>query len=220
MNKLIAVLAIVALAGCANTGRNNVQADSKAEYDALGLKLQSALKTPALGPIADKVYLGLNVKETPLNLLTLEARPTTEAEKQAISTWHNIRYGDFWKEFDALNVRYYPWIRPFWDLNRTANSTLMAQLYTGEITYADFNRKRMQLAVDTQVAIERRGQEVQQQQAQAAYADAQLRMQASSLAMQNYSNLLRQQNLLNQQMQPARIAPFTCQRYGNTTNCF
>lgn len=144
-------------------------------------------------------------------------QPTAADEYADLTRWfqYDVRSVVI-PDFDAWVSKYMPWNRPITDLANTALTTLMAQLYSGQMTYGEFNRKRMQLSADTVAAADRRTQEIQDQRARTAAIQA----QATSAALQAYSNMLLQQQLVNAQMQPARIAPFTCNRIGNITNCY
>lgn len=217
MKKALILVAIVVLAGCAGSQTASMD-QARAEHDAAVAKLVEAQKAPALDAIRGKVYLGSDARQTPLNLLTLEGRPTPE-ERKAIDAWYAIR-NTADADFKAWMRRYMPWNVPVMDLAKSASTTLMAELYTGELTYGEFNRKRMQLGAETVAAADRRTQEIAAQQQQAAYMASMAQAQATSVALQSYSTFLQNQQLVNAQMQPVRIAPFTCSRMGAMTSCF
>ncbi len=221
MTKILALAALAALvfvAGCVS----QQQQPRVNPNDELALLLDRAVeaqKAPALDPIRDKVYLGRAVQETPLGLLALSSRPTEE-EKKAIEAWDGVRRGEAFRELEAWRGKYMPWNRPVSQMTQAAMTTLMAQLYAGELTYGEFNRKRMNLAAEAAATASKRTQEVMAIARQSKYQEDAAMYQDVSLGLQAYSTMLQTQNLINQQNQPVRIAPFTCRQSGPAVNCF
>ena len=203
--RLILVMAFL-LSGCANLRQQQAQqilADFRSEVGS----------NTRLDPIRGKVAL-VDAREVTLPMLSLTTTPTDE-EKRALEEWqgmvraYQLRVNE---QFQGV----WPWAIPILETSRAASLTLLGRLYGGGINYGQYNQLRLDLVTRTLQTIQAREQELRYQQAQVA---AQQTM-ATSAALSTYQNFLIQQQLINQQFQPVRIAPFSCTRYGNTTNCY
>jgi hypothetical protein len=226
--RLVAICCLlVALTSCTATPQRAQQdpqarrAQAQAEMNAIADRWLAAQRAPSIDPIRDKVYLGRDVRQTPLPLQVLDSKPKAE-EKKALEAWHEITAASR-PELEGWARKYTPWGMPILALQRAASYSLLAKLYAGEITYGEFNRQRMQIVTSSVAAMRQREDEVRRNLQQQAYAQQALDIQrsiASSAALRAYSDLLVQQQLLNQQFQPVQVAPFNCTRFGNTASCF
>jgi hypothetical protein len=146
------------------------------------------------------------------------AQVPTEQEKQAIDDWQSI-IRTFRPRVRGVIQQYYPWAVPISEIRHAANLSLAAELYAGKNTYGEYNNRRLELVSKFIEAMQQREIEVRRDQMRAAQVAAQQSM-AVSAAFSNFQTYLSNQQLINQQLQPTRIAPFTCTRFGNTTNCY
>ena len=147
-------------------------------------------------------------------MLSLTSVPTDE-EKHALEEWQGM-YRSWQLRVNEQLQRSTAWAIPIIEASRAASLTLLARLYGGTINYGQYNQQRLELVTKTNETMQARQQELRYRQAQIA---AQQSM-AASAALSTYQNYLLQQQLINQQMQPIRVAPFSCTRFGNTTNCY
>lgn len=102
--------------------------------------LQADTQTEALDPLRAKTILAGDTRTAPFAMLTDETKPT-DAEKEAIAKWADIRTRCF-----KHDVPYRQAIPPEVAalIEATANGTigLAASLYSGELTYGQFNKER------------------------------------------------------------------------------
>lgn len=205
----ILVMALL-LSGCANLQQQQARDTLQ---QTLATFRQEVGSNALLDSIRDKVAL-VDAREITLPMLSLTTVPT-DGEKRALEEWqgmvraYQLRVNE---QFQGV----WPWAIPILETSRAASLTLLGRLYGGVITYGQYNQQRLDLVTRTMQTIQAREQELRYQQAQIA---AQQTM-AVSAALSTYQNFLVQQQLINQQFQPVRVAPFTCTRYGNTTSCY
>lgn len=201
------------LPGCTQMAQKNTDQKAASEVRAaIDRHISYFATAPEFEAIRGRIYLARDVRETPLAMLGIDEKPN-EDQKKALEAYQSYMSGTFYPEFERISQTYYPGLLPIFQAQRAAMYALLADLYVGQITYGGFNRKRVDIANETIAALQRRSQELQelnQRQAQAA----------SSAALQSFQTYLLGQQLLNQQFQPARIAPFTCAQLGKTTNCY
>lgn len=173
-----------------------------------------------LDPIRDKVSL-VDARDASLQMLSLKATPTAQ-EKRAIEAWYDDSKAE-WPVAMGVVQRFWPWAVPIYEAERSAGLTLLAELYGGKLTYGEFNTRHLALNSKALQAVQARGAEIQREQLRAAQINAQVAAQqsmAASAAFSSFENYLIGQQLVNQQLQPTRITPFTCTQYGNRTNCY
>lgn len=212
---LVSVLAIALLSGCATPQQRAAEAQQAVKNVIEEMKLATD-SDRALDPIRNKIPLN-DPRDASLSMLALTAFPT-EPEKQAIDAWQTLIRTQRPRAM-AVIQHYYPWAVPIFNMGHSASLSLAADLYAGKLSYGDFNKKHLALENRLEQALQQREGEVRQQQMQAAQVAAQQSL-AMSAALANYQTYLSNQQLINQRMQPTRIAPFTCTRFGNTTNCY
>lgn len=172
--------------------------------------------------IRDKVYMGDDVRQTPLSILSLQTTPT-DAEKKALDARQQYLSTVYAPREESLYKEYAPFALPIRQMDRAASLSLLVELYVGNISYGEYARKRIELATNTFPAMHRREEEVRTMAVQQAQAQAELDVQrviASSQAMRAFQNYLIGQQLINQQLRRTLNAPFTCIRNGNVTHCY
>jgi hypothetical protein len=164
-----------------------------------------------LDPIRDKINLVDPQAPTPAQL-ALTSVPS-EVEKMALGEWQGTIQA-LKPNGSAHLQQCAPWDIPISEMSRAAAFSNLVDLYTGKISYGQFNRQRQDLATRYVQTSRERAQEIQRQQTQGAQP------QAASAAIAALQNYLIGQQLINLQGQPARIAPFTCTGLGNVTDCY
>jgi len=209
-------LAFVAavLGGCATPQQKQQQwlAECQQQGNALAAELKGAIEgNRGLDPIRDKINLVDPQAPTPAQL-ALTSVPS-EVEKMALGEWQGTIQA-LKPKGSAHLQQCAPWDIPISEMSRAAAFSNLADLYTGKISYGQFNRQRQDLATRYVQTSRERAQEIQRQQTQGAEP------QAASVAIAGLQNYLIGQQLINMQGQSARIAPFTCTRLGNLTDCY
>ena len=189
---------------------------------------------PSLAPLSNKVSLGSTTDQT-FAMLTNNSRPSAK-ERTLINLWGQRRE-ECMKLQEKANAaqRVAPQIRSLLNSYSTNLQTLIAQLYLGRLTYADFSSKRQAMTNTTNEAIVNVQAVLARQDAEAQARAEQLSMQATQnmimalsavnqgLQQQQTNNLIRQQNTLIQQQTIQSSAPVrlntTCQFIGRTMFC-
>lgn len=203
------ILVMVLLSACASSQQ---QTPNALQELLVGFRGEVS-SNPRLDPIRDKVAL-VDAREVTLPMLSLTTVPTDE-ERPALEEWQGMARSWQLRVNEQLQQST-AWAIPILEVSRAASLTLLARLYGGAINYGQYNQQRLELVTRTNETMQAREQELRYRQAQIA---AQQSM-AASAALSTYQNYLLQQQLINQQMQPVRIAPFNCTRFGNITSCF
>jgi len=203
MRVAFACFVLATLTGCVTPPPQTAESEVTAAIDALKSALDSDRR---LDPIRDKVSLG-DARRASSSMLSLTSHPTEE-ERQALQEWHEVLKAHR-PDITKKAQRAFPWAVPVYDLLWASGLSLLAELYSGKISYAEYNHRKLAMVTRGLKALDQRASEVQRD-----------RPQGSSAALASFRNYLLEQQLINQEMQPARLAPFTCTRMGNTTNCF
>lgn len=89
---------------------------------------------------------------------------------------------------------------------------LLAKLYAGEITFGDYNTRRVQNGSEARTRLSEYDQQRQRQQ----QAEADQRRIESNNALQNFNNQMLQQQQINNANRPRTT---NCQRMGSQVNC-
>jgi hypothetical protein len=225
MRYLLTGALIFVLAGCAQLQaerQRERQEQERQDFDAVRAELRSAIAgNPKIDPIRSKISLH-DSRAATLQMLASSEYLANENEKAALEEWQALVNAGLPK-FRGLLQRYSPWVSPLYESLRADGLTLVSDLYAGKITYGQYNRQRLETFVKFQQAVDERRRELQREQARMRQAQAMVDAQqslAASAALASFNNYLLGQQLINQQMQPTRIAPFSCTRYGNTTSCY
>jgi len=207
------VFVAAALGGCAAQQQKEQErlAECQKQGSALAAELMGVVEgNKGLDPIRDKINLVDSQRPTPAQLAL--ASVPSEPEKRALGEWQGT--------IQALKPRASahlqqcaPWDIQISEMSRAAAYTNLVDLYTGKISYGQFNRQRQDLATRYVQATRERGQEIHRQQSQGA-------PQAASTAIAGLQNYLIGTQLINMQGQPARIAPFTCTTLGKIADCY
>jgi hypothetical protein len=193
-----------ALVGCETTQSSvqTVRQDTQAYLQSVAARLKS---DSVLSKISGKIWLE-SVEKTPLTYYSNNDR-VSDDEKQAIQ-----RLAELQNIFDSERQEIIKKHNlPVLDLNNLASaalSSLLIDLYLGKITYGEFAIKRRDISNNFDAAILERDKQIAATQ----------RVQ-KDVAYNNLQNYLMNQNLVNSLNQPARISPFTCNRFGSMVSC-
>jgi len=188
----------------------------------------------ALAPIRHKVALG-SVQDQTFAMLTDSTKPSAD-EKRAILAWGNGRDRCMVLQRNENQTQGVPvQVRATLDSVATNQQNLLAQLYLGNITYADFAAKRQAVANTANEAIAGIQAELQKQDAAAMDRARQLAAQADqnmilaigsisqTMAMQQQNNILQQQvtqqSIQNSWSAPTQRLHTTCNFIGSTMFC-
>lgn len=236
---------------------NQIDLERKKKIAAESDRVRTLMNDPRLDVIRNKISFG-GAADATLPMMALQSRPSAN-EQPAIELWQNLRR-DSRTRFNAIYRQYTPEVIPFVDSEAAAVFSLVADLYTGKLTYGDFNRQRLDVHNRTREAAReyyadirkqrqanaerqqaanqqqqlRYEQEVRRQQVTSQQArDAEIARQQQvaqqiqaqrnferAMALAKLQTYLQQMRLINQQYQPARIAPFSCTRIGNMVDCY
>lgn len=200
-------------------------AEVKACYEALS-------KDSALLPLGSKVALA-STSEQNFSMLTNASKPT-KVEQALILVWGTKQEECIRLQKKANEAqRVAPQVRTLLETYATTQQSLIAQLYLGKLTYADFAAKRQGIANTTNEAIVNVQGVLAKQEADAQAKADQIALQADqnmilalqgvtqAVQQQHQNSLLQQQNNILQQQQQTIISPprrtgTTCSFYGNT----
>lgn len=189
---------------------------------------------PVFSPISNKVALGSTTDQT-FAMLTNNSKPSAK-DRPMIHLWGQRREECMKLQAKANETqRVPPQIRSLLNSYSTNLQTLIAQLYLGNLTYADFAGKRQAMTNTTNEAVVNVQAVLARQDAEAQSRAEQLSMQATQnmimalsavnqgIQQQQTNNLIRQQNTLIQQQtiqsnNPVRLNT-TCQFIGRTMFC-
>lgn len=220
LTQITGVVDIPANAGGAYAG------EVKSCYEALS-------SDQSLAPLASKVAL-TSASEQNFSMLTNAAKPT-KAEQALILIW-GTKQEDCMKLQKKANElqRIPPQVRTLLDSYSTTQQSLIAQLYLGKLSYAEFASKRQTIANTTNEAIVGVQGALAKQEADAQARADQIALQANQnmimalqgatqvIQQQQTNSLLQQQNNILQQ-QNNYVAPrrtsTTCNFVGNTMFC-
>ena len=192
------------LVGCETTQSSvqMVRQDTQVYLQSVTARLKS---DSVLSKISGKIWLE-SVEKTPLSFYSNNER-VSDDEKQAIQ-----RLAELQNIFDSERQEIIKKHNlPVLDLNNLASaalSSLLIDLYLGKITYGEFAIKRRDISNNFDAAILERDKQIAATQ----------RIQ-KDVAYNNLQNYLMNQNLVNSLNQPARISPFTCNRFGTMVSC-
>lgn len=211
-------LACAALAGCATPGQHAQYRPTAADDPSNGC-LASIAYDKRFVPLRAKIAINLRTDNLPLQMLS-DKSYANDDDKAVLSEWIAAR-AECARMGESFRAAYAP---PEYRANITAaqafTTSAAARLYSGEITYGEFNRLRSEAAT----AATMRSATAQQRQHEATAAaqaqdDANQRA-AVGAALQNMQNtMLIQEQVRAQQIQQNRPINTDCQRFGNTVSC-
>ncbi len=177
---------------------------------------------PALDPIRAKVSLGGAADQT-LSMRTDNSKPTV-AEKAAIAVWDEKRHECKAGEASPLALRVTPVAGAVMNNGHEELERLIASLYAGEMTYAQFATARSNLleqaTAGTAQALET--EKAQNTNAAAALTSAQAQQQAAQAQQQSAIAQENEAQAMQRLSERPVITPptsFNCQTTGNNTHC-
>lgn len=187
---VIGITLLAALSGC---GAMKMAAISK-EIDKINQEADlSWASDPLLQGLSDKVFKG-EIAKMPVSFALNNAKPS-ENDKAAIARYieHSVNTQNKYIEL----IKDYPGHQSILVSRKAAYMSLASSLYSGALTYGEYNLKVQELWAKAQEAFNAQ--------------DAQDQAQAQA----NYANFLRMQ----QNIQAAQPKTVTCNTFGNTTTC-
>lgn len=216
VRRLLLLLALLPLAGCVTPGGGLQQAKRPTSSDDPSNGCFASIAYDArFVPLRDKIAINLKPDKPTLEMMSDPSKVTPE-EKRLLSVWKVARdtCADMGASFRAQYAP--PEDRANIAVGMAATDALTARLYSGEITYGEFNRLRANNAVTGQA----RGAATEQREREAnAAAAAQEDARRQAAVNQAFQNLQQQQMqnqlLLNQN----RAVTTKCQRFGNQVSC-
>jgi hypothetical protein len=201
------------LTACVSTGPNAASDPTRACLSSLG-------NDSRFFDLRTKIAINRLAENATLDMLS-DGSTVTEAERSALSAWKDARDACIGQgaSFRAnyLSSEY----QNAFGAGQAALNALIARLYNGEITYAQFNRERASLAVNAGASLnsaEQRQREVNAEQSARSRAAFGQALTGTLGEMQN--QLIYQQQLQNQQIQQNRIRNTDCTRnFNGGFNC-
>lgn len=172
----------------------------------------------SLGTLPKKIVLTTSVRETPFALLADQSKPTEE-EKESIAKWADIVGSCAREDEPDRKGRLLPEALSYVDAYLATTVADAASLYTGEISFGQFNKLRIETDQKLRAALA----ELRQRRADQAQAAA----QSDEIARRNAAL----QYFMGSQGRPSapQIQPYqtpsrptlstNCYRFGNQTTC-
>jgi hypothetical protein len=199
---LIIIIASLILVGCVNDFAANEEAKmNRQKY------IQSLTNDKTLDPIRDKIYFGA-LSETPFSYFVNKSF-VKDSERKALENFQSIN-AVFTSEGRNHFQKNSPHLYELYNYLTVARFTIFTDLYNGKISYGEYAVKNKEVLANYDKAREQRQLEIQRYNAQIV-----------SEAVNSFVTQLNNQQLINTlNNSPARIAPFTCQNYGRTINCW
>jgi hypothetical protein len=214
LKKLLVITFALALTACAtidgafktrhySTTRSNLDAEARQLSESQRSRLNSA---PELIILKSKVWFE-QMDRMPMSYVIHTDFPD-DKEKVSIKKYYEYNIGFNSENKDLLRKWNFP-AEDILDLNFEAQQNLLLELYLGKIAYGQYSVKRREIFNISRQALSNRIREVN------------LNISAQqSIAMQNFSTYLQNQQLINTLNAPVRIAPFSCSRMGSSVNCY
>lgn len=209
LGRLLCIVAVgMVLPSCAEME----MMQAKDEIKAYCSKLYS---DPELDSIRHKIPIALKSTNVTAEMLSDTTRPSKE-ELLKIRIWARARFNCHQLQIKkALEFNQHP---PVWFTEaRAKNTILIADLYTGKLTYGEFARRALDIALDSDRA--------HAQYQRLVLEDRRVNLQEQEIALRQYQNLLNNLNQMTPQSQhqgqfPQRMN-CTSQRIGTFTytNC-
>lgn len=166
---------------------------------------------------------GLGTKAPPSLEMRADSSRPSDAEKKALSAYATARAeclqrGDSYRAI-SLPMPVYTSMARGW----RGIDALIVKLYSGEITYGQYNQMRLENGEQSRENIARSLADAERDRAQAEAAEDDRRRAAVGMALQNLQNqqaIQQQQQIQQQQMlQMNRPRTTNCQRFGAQVNC-
>jgi hypothetical protein len=203
MKKIILGLVLLVLTGCFIDDEQ-----AKLEVKNIDEKYLKTLKEDKiLDPLRKNYWIG-DVNEAPFSYFVnknfiqpnekplLERLQSVRAIRQSeLRSWYSKYHPHLFQLYDSLNIGLF---------------TNFTDLYNGKITHGEYLVKKKEIYSQYKKAVDNRLLEIE-------LHNSQIRSQALNTFLTQLNN----QQLINSiNNAPTRIAPFTCQNYGRTINCW
>ena len=155
--------------------------------------------------LKDKIWLD-NLNTTPLSYYSNNTY-ALDHEKKSIERFAELEQV-FAQERNSLILKSKMPLEDLVNMANAASYSLIIDLYNEKITYGQFATKRREIGINFDNALAERDRR-----------DAEDQRARNDIASRNLQNYLINQNLINSLNQPARIVPFTCNRFGSMVTC-
>lgn len=188
-----------------------------AQQSAFGSCMHADTQGEALNPLRGKIVIAGNNRDIPFSMLT-DATKATEAEKDAIAKWAEI-YSGCVKNDAGFRSTIPPDAAAIIEATASVTVAMAASLYSGEITYGQFNKERSERSGKVSSALTSIQQRERSRAQAADEADYQARRNAALQYLLGQPPLPAFQPIQPYQIPVKPTVTTNCYRFGNQVTC-